>query len=75
MTVGKINRDDLKALVREVVEEVIEEMLWKIEQQLPDPDQGLEFRPEVAEHLRRAIQEKHRGTPIDEIMKEMGLDE
>jgi hypothetical protein len=70
-----IDRDQLKGLVREMVEEVIDELLWKIEQKLPDPDEGLTFRPEVAEHLRQATRDQKRGTPLTDIMRDMGLDE
>ncbi len=69
----KLSRDELKLLVREVVEEVVEEMLWKIEQQSPDPDMGLEFRPEVADHLRQALTVKKRGRALDDIMNEVML--
>ena len=71
----KLNRDELKMLVREIVEEVVEEMIWKIEQNSPDPDIGLEFRPEVADHLREALTEKKRGRALNDIMNEMGLNE
>ena len=49
-----IARNELKEIVRELVEEV----LWEYEQQLPDPDEGLELSPEFAARLRIAMQEK-----------------
>ena len=70
-TIAAMTRDELKALIREV----IEEFFWEWEQTLPDPDEGLEFKPEVAEELRAAMNEKRRGRPLRDIMKEMGLDE
>ncbi len=42
---GELTRDDLKALVWELMEE----WLWELEQQMPDPDVGLTLRPEIAE--------------------------
>jgi hypothetical protein len=41
--VGDMTREDLKALLREIVQEV----LWEMEQELPDPDEGLTLRPEI----------------------------
>jgi hypothetical protein len=70
MTVS-LTRDDLKALVRELMQEV----LWEMEQQLPDPDIGLELRPEVAEYLRQPLEEKGPLKLLDEVRKELGLDE
>ena len=66
-----ISREELRELVRELVQEV----LWEYEQQLPDPDEGLEFRPEVAERLRRYLKEKPEGRPLDDVIQEMGLDD
>lgn len=66
-----INRDDLKTLVRELMQEI----LWEIEQQLPDPDIGLELRPDVAEYLRIPPEEKGPLRSADELKRELGLDE
>ncbi len=70
LTVG-----ELKTLIREIVEEVIQDAVFQLEQQLPDPDEGLEFKPEIAERLQKFIQEKPRGIPAEQVMKELGLDE
>ncbi len=70
-TIAAMTRDELKALIREA----IEEFFWEWEQSLADPDEGLEFKPEVAEELRAAMREKCRGRPLRDIMKEIGLDE
>ena len=64
-----ISREELRELVRELMQEV----LWEYEQQLPDPDEGLEFRPEVAERLRRYLKEKPAGRPLDDVIREIGL--
>ncbi len=58
--VADLTKDDLKALSREA----LQELLWELEQEMPDPDEGLEFRPEVAEYLHTALHEKKRGTPL-----------
>jgi hypothetical protein len=70
-TIAAMTRDELKALIREA----IEEFFWGWEQTLPNPDERLESNPEVAEELRAATREKHRGRSLAEIMKEMELEE
>jgi len=66
-----IKRDDLKQLVRNLMQEV----LWEMEQQLPDPDRGLDVRPEIAKYLRQSADEKGPLKSLDEIKRELGLDE
>ncbi|RMF78605.1 MAG: hypothetical protein D6737_14180 [Chloroflexi bacterium] len=68
LTVG-----DLKAIVREIVEDSIERAILEIQQQLPDPDEGLEFKPEFAEQLRQFLKERPEGRPAEDVMRELGL--
>jgi hypothetical protein len=68
LTVG-----EFKALLREIVEEVVEHAIFELEQQLPDPDEGKNFRPEVAEQLRKYLDEKPEGKPAKAVMKDLGL--
>jgi signal recognition particle GTPase len=68
---GNLSRDDLKSIMREL----LEELLWELEQELPDPDAGLELRPEIAERLRKSMQEKKQGKSLAEVKRELGLDE
>ncbi len=65
--VADMTIDELRALIRETVRDVIEEMTDD------DPDVGLEFKPEVAERLQIALQEKRRGTPLADVIHELGL--
>jgi hypothetical protein len=65
------NRDDLKTMVRELLQEI----LWEMEQQLPDPDIGLELRPEIAAYLLKPLEEKSPLKFLDEVKRELGLDE
>lgn len=53
----------------------MQEVLWEMEQQLPDPDRGLAARPEIAEYLRQSAGEKGPLKSLDEIKRELGLDE
>ncbi|GAB4511204.1 MAG: hypothetical protein OHK0046_08970 [Anaerolineae bacterium] len=66
-----MTRDDLRVLIREVLQEV----LWEMEQLRPDPDEGLSFKPEIAEQLRKATLEKKSGKSLDDFAAEMGIDE
>ncbi len=54
--------------------EKIEDLIFDLEQQLPDPDEGLEFKPAVAERLREALHAPERGIPIEDVVRELGLD-
>jgi hypothetical protein len=67
------SRDELKALVRELMEEI----LWEMEQQLPDPDEGLELRPEFAAILAAAKRDKEEGSrdliSHEEMKRRLGL--
>ena len=70
--IKEISRDELKSLVRELLQEI----LWELEQEMPDPDEGLEFRPEIAAYLAAALKDKNRrGKPHEQVMRELGLDE
>lgn len=73
MTVG-----EFKVLWREMMQETLKEiqgMIWELEQQLPDPDEGLELKPEVAKRIEEALADKNlKGTPLEDVAREMGLD-
>jgi hypothetical protein len=47
-TVGEMTVAQLKALIREIVEEILRDILV-------DPDAGLQLRPEFEERLRQSI--------------------
>jgi hypothetical protein len=66
-----INRSDLKAVVRELMQEV----LWELEQQMPDPDTGETLRPEIADYLRQSPEQKGPYYSLDDVKRELGLDE
>jgi len=68
-----LSRDELKSLVRELMEEI----LFEAEQQAPDPDAGLELSPEFAAILETARQEKAQGVrklvSHEEVKRRLGL--
>jgi hypothetical protein len=66
-----INRNDLKTVVRALLQEV----LWEIEQQMPDPDAGEALHPEIVEYLRLAMEQKGPYRSLDDVKRELGLDE
>jgi hypothetical protein len=53
-TVKDLSIEELKAVIREVVEQKLREILQ-------DPDAGLSLRPEVRERLRMDLQEPQEG--------------
>ncbi len=76
--VGNLTPDELRLLIREelrpLVRESEQEMLEN-EISEDDFDDNTNFKPEVAEQLRRFLKERPRGKPVDDLVKELGLDE
>jgi hypothetical protein len=67
-----LTRDELKSLMREI----LQELLWELEQQVPDPDEGLEFRPDIAAYLDAALKDRNRrGKPYADLVRDLGLEE
>jgi len=70
MKVKELTVEQLKTLIQEAVEEKLEEVI-------DDPDLGLELREEIKERLRSslaAMQGGEKGTPIDQVARQAGLD-
>ena len=66
LTVG-----ELRALVREVVDEALSDH----DDYGPDPDFGLELRPEFEEELRKSLaRPRGEGISTEQMMRELGLD-
>lgn len=69
MRVKDLSKEELKALIREAVEEVLVELFG-------DPDKDLELRPEVRERLKHSlarIQGGEEGVSAEEAAKRAGL--
>ncbi|MBD1858255.1 MULTISPECIES: hypothetical protein [Leptolyngbya] len=69
MQVKDLTTDELKALIRETIEEILEEYL-------EDPDQGKALRPEVKQQLlesRKRRENGERGIPAEEVAQRFGL--
>jgi hypothetical protein len=64
-----VNMDELRNLVRQMVVEVLEDLADD-----QDPDAGLTLKPEIAEYLRRYKQERPKGRPFEDVIKDLGLD-
>lgn len=64
-TVSELSVQELKELVREAVEEVLLELV------VPDPDSGLDLRPEAAERLRESRKAARSGDlrPLSEVKR------
>jgi hypothetical protein len=70
MKVKDLSVDQFKALIEEVVEEKLQEILG-------DPDVGLELRDEVKERLKQslaAVRSGYKGIPIERVAEQAGLD-
>jgi len=65
MKVADLTVDELQALIRQTVEDVLAE--WLDESELP-------VRDELAERIRTSIASGDRGAPIEEAARRLGLD-
>jgi hypothetical protein len=64
MKVANLSKEELKALIGEVIEEKFREFL--------DPDYGLELREEFIQRLEASIASKER-VPFEDVKKRLGL--
>lgn len=65
MKVAELTVEELSALVRHAVTDVLEQR---------DPDFGLKLRPGLEEQLRYQMEHPEEGTPLDVAMKELGIE-
>ncbi len=68
--VKELSVEQLKALIKEAVEEKLQEILG-------DPDQGLKLREDIKDRLRHslaAMESGEEGIPIGQVAKEIGLE-
>ena len=65
-TVADLTIAEFRALVREIVAEVVEELI--------DPDEGLEVRPEFIEEMERRLASDEPTIPAEEVYRQLGLD-
>jgi hypothetical protein len=69
-TVRELSVEELKALIGEVVEEKLREMLG-------DPDEGLALRPDTQERLLKSLnqpKESRQTVSAPEVARRLGLD-
>ncbi len=69
-SVKDLSIEELKALIAEVVEEKLHELL-------ADPDAGLSLRPEIMDRLRRDLQEQQearQNVSVTELARRLGLE-
>jgi hypothetical protein len=64
MKVGDLSKEELKALIGEVIEEKFRELF--------DPDYGLELREDFVQALETSIASKER-IPFEDVKKRLGL--
>jgi len=68
--VSQMTKDDLREMISALLDEKLAELFG-------DPDEGLELRDEIRESLirqREAVSRGEFGRPLDEVVKELGLD-
>jgi hypothetical protein len=69
--VADLTVDELRDLLHDVVEEILDEKLGL----LTDPDSDLELRKEVTYSLQSYLESDRRGDDADEIFRSLGLDD
>lgn len=67
MKIADLSPEELKSILREVMEEKFKEFLF-------DPDYGLELRERIEERLIDSLASKER-IPLEEVKKRLGLSE
>ena len=68
--VSQMTVSDLRQLIADVLDEKLSEIV--------DPDKGLELKDELRELLldqNERIKNGERGTPLEEVLAELGIDE
>jgi hypothetical protein len=75
---GELTVGEFKQLIKHEMDNALYSLLWELEAYLPDPDEGMELKPEVAQRLREFIDHKVTGKPLktlEEAKTELGIDE
>jgi len=67
--VGDMTVEELKIVIHDTVVESLSELVDPDY----DPDEGLEFKPEIAARLEKALKEKSRGRPMAEVLADLGI--
>lgn len=57
------------------LEERMENLIFGLEQELPDPEEGLSLRPDFEEKLREAQRKGDKFYSLEEVKSELGIDE
>ena len=66
---------EFKAVIKSIVEDVVQQAVFELEQELPDPDEGKELRSEFADKLRQAVHDEEPLITFAEIENELGLND
>ena len=68
---GDLTLGEFKAVIRSIVEDVVQQAVFELEQELPDPDAGKEMSSVFADKLSQAIHEEKPLITLDEIENEV----
>ncbi len=72
---GDLTLGEFKLVIRSIVEDVVQQAVFELEQELPDPDAGKEISHTFADKLRQAIHEEESLVTLGEIETELGLND
>lgn len=71
--VGELTVDELRALIRQTVRETLTELLAEVDEH-GDSEDELALHPNVATELRALLGARPAGRPLDDIARDIGLD-
>ncbi len=72
--IAELSVKEFRTLMHDIVANVVQEALFELEQQLPDPDAGKALKPAFAEQLRQSVIEEDELVSIESVAQELGLD-
>jgi hypothetical protein len=69
LTVG-----EFKNLLRALMQDVVQQAVFQLEQHLPDPDDGLDLHSEVADRLQESLAQNGALLSVEDVKRELKLD-
>jgi hypothetical protein len=73
--ISELTVAEFRMLVKAIIEDVVQEAVFTLEQQLPDPDEGKALRPEFASQLQKSINNQAELMSFEAVAKALQTDE
>lgn len=68
---------ELRTLIQDIVQDAVEHIIFELEQQLPDPDEGKTLKPEIAAILQQNADNQNYNALIsaEQVKRELEMDD